>query len=74
MHINIVEQPPLRKCDKCKAPMVLVSTLPARGNFPMLRVYKCSAAVAQIVSVHNRHKLDRGVQIQEERFDNLHNL
>jgi len=31
-------------------------------------------AFAQIISIHNRYKVDRGVHIQEERFDNLYNL
>ena len=44
--------PPVRCCDVCRAPMVLLSTLPAVGSFPLKRVYKCSAclyAVAETV-------------------------
>ena len=36
------DKPPERKCDVCGAPMLLMSTLPAAGTFPMQRVYKCS--------------------------------
>ena len=37
--------PPTRHCDICRAPMVLLSTLPAVGNFPLKRVYKCSTCL-----------------------------
>jgi hypothetical protein len=37
--------PPPRQCDICRAPMVLLSTLPAVGHFPLKRVYKCSACL-----------------------------
>jgi hypothetical protein len=36
------EKPPERTCDVCGAPMLLMSTLPESGTFPMQRVYKCT--------------------------------
>lgn len=35
------QEPPARKCDVCASPMVLLSTLPSAGAFPMQHVYKC---------------------------------
>jgi len=46
------QEPPARKCDVCASPMVLLSTLPSAGTFPMQHIYKCpqcKSAVADTV-------------------------